>query len=116
MPLIDFSSTPFGTSLKCQPIYPAGRRLSYLKPEHQERIADAYHAFKDVEGFAQVASLADIRANDGNLSIPLYVRGKAVSDEKGVYAADGLKAAVKAWEKSSGTLNEAISGLLKMSD
>jgi type I restriction enzyme M protein len=54
------------------------RSMSYLKPEHQGRVADAYHAFKDVEGFAKVASLADIRANDGNLSIPLYVRGKLV--------------------------------------
>ena len=58
------------------------RSMSYLKPEHQQRIADAYHAFKDVEGFARLASLADIRANDGNLGIPLYVRGKSVSDEK----------------------------------
>ena len=38
------------------------RSMSYLKPEHQERVADAYHAFKDVEGFAKVASLVDIRA------------------------------------------------------
>ncbi len=75
------------------------RSMSYLKPEHQERVADAYHAFKDVEGFAKVASLADIRANDGNLSIPLYVRGKAVSDEKGEYVADGLKEAVKMWDQ-----------------
>ena len=85
--------------------------MSYLKPEHQGRVADAYHAFKDVEGFAKVASLADIRANDGNLSIPLYVRGKAVSDEKGVYAADGLKKAVKEWKESSKALLESISYL-----
>ena len=57
--------------------------MSYLKPEHQERIADAYHEFKDVECFAKVASQADIRANDGNLSIPLYVRGKVVSEGQG---------------------------------
>jgi len=94
------------------------RSMSYLKPEHQERVADAYHAFKDVEGFAKVASLADIRVNDGNLSIPLYVRridmrGKAIGDEKGEYAADGLKAAVKAWEESSAELQEKVDGLLK---
>jgi type I restriction enzyme M protein len=94
------------------------RSMSYLKPEHQERVADAYHAFKDVEGFAKVASLADIRANDGNLSIPLYVRridmrGKAIGDEKGEYAADGLKVAVKAWEESSAELQEKVDGLLK---
>jgi type I restriction enzyme M protein len=89
------------------------RSMSYLKPEHQERIADAYHAFKDVEGFAKVASLADIRANDGNLSIPLYVRGKAVSDEKGEYAADGLKKVVKAWTESSSSLSSVVKNLLK---
>lgn len=58
--------------------------------------------------------LADICANDGNLSIPLYVRGKAVSDEKGEYGANGMKEAVKIRTESSDKLKEAISGLLKM--
>jgi type I restriction enzyme M protein len=74
--------------------------------------ADMYHAFKDVKGFAKVASLAEIRANDGNLSIPLYVRGKAVSEEKGEYAADGLRAAVKAWEESSEKLDNLMHQLM----
>ena len=87
--------------------------MSYLKPEHQERVAGAYHAFKDVEGFAKVASLADIRANDGNLSIPLYVRGKAVSDEKGEYAAsDRLQEMIIAWKESSVLLSDKIKELL----
>jgi type I restriction enzyme M protein len=90
------------------------RSMSYLKPEHQERIADTYHAFKDVEGFAKVASLADIRANDDNLSIPLYVRGKVVSEAKGEYAADGLKAAIQAWDESSRLLNESVTQMLNL--
>ncbi len=89
------------------------RSVSYLKPEHQERVANAYHDFKDIEGFACVASLDDIRANEGNLSIPLYMRGKAVSEEKGEYAANGLKEAVKAWEESSAELHATIDDLLK---
>ncbi|MBN2116286.1 MAG: SAM-dependent DNA methyltransferase [Anaerolineales bacterium] len=89
------------------------RSMSYLKPEHQGRIADAYHEFKDIEGFAKVASLGDIRANDGNLSIPLYVRGKAVNEEKGEYAANGLKESVRTWEESSTRLNSSIEKLLK---
>jgi len=89
------------------------RSMSYLKPEHQQRIANAYHAFKDVEGFARVASLADVRANDGNLSIPLYVRGKSLSDEKGEYATNGLKTAIQAWEQSAANLDIAVSELLK---
>jgi hypothetical protein len=60
-----------------------------------------------------VASLADIRANDGNLSIPLYVRGKAISDEKGEYAADGLKMAVKDWKECSIQLQSTVTELLK---
>jgi len=74
------------------------RSMSYLKPEHQERIAAAYHDFKDIDGFAKVASLEDIRANEGNLSIPLYVRGKTVGEEKGEYVAGSLRTAIKDWE------------------
>jgi hypothetical protein len=47
------------------------------------------------------------------LSIPLYVRGKGVSEEKGEYTTDGLREAVRAWEESSNRLAESISGLLK---
>jgi type I restriction enzyme M protein len=91
------------------------RSMSTLKPEHQERIADAYHAFADVDGFAKVATLDEIRANDGNLSIPLYVRGKGVSEAKGGYsAADGLTEAVRAWEDSSAQLSVTVTDLLKV--
>jgi type I restriction enzyme M protein len=53
------------------------RAQSSLKPEHQERILDAYQAFADDLGFAAVASTADILGKDANLSIPLYVRRSA---------------------------------------
>jgi type I restriction-modification system DNA methylase subunit len=66
-----------------------------------------------VDGFAKVATLDEIRANDGNLSIPLYVRGKGVSEEKGEYAANGLREAVRAWEKSSVELQGTVENLLK---
>jgi type I restriction enzyme M protein len=88
------------------------RSMSYLKPEHQGRIANAYHDFKDIEGFAKVASLYEIRANDGNLGIPLYLRGKRVSEGKAEYAANGLKAALRAWEQSSRALEQCITDLL----
>ena len=89
------------------------RSMSYLKPEHQERIADVYHDFEDVVDFAKVASLAEIRANDGNLSIPLYVRGKAVSEPRGEYAINGLKQAAQMWEEGSNNLNKSIEQLLE---
>ncbi|WP_058556007.1 class I SAM-dependent DNA methyltransferase [Thiohalocapsa sp. ML1] len=50
------------------------RAYSFLKPEHQQRIADAYHAFTDQPGFCRVASLEQIAGNGHSLSIPLYVK------------------------------------------
>ena len=51
------------------------RSKSYLKPEHQTRILNAYQYFFDEPGFAAVVDREDILANDGRLSIPLYVKG-----------------------------------------
>ena len=51
------------------------RAQSFLKPEHQQRILNTFSAFADEPGFAKVATLAEINANNGNnLSIPLYVK------------------------------------------
>lgn len=50
------------------------RAQSFMKPEHQQRILSAYKTFADEPGFAKVATLAEIGANAGNLSIPLYVK------------------------------------------
>jgi len=54
------------------------RALSFLKPEHQQRILTAYEAFADQAGFAKVASLDDVTAHGYSLSIPLYVRRMVV--------------------------------------
>ncbi len=54
------------------------RAQSFLKPEHQQRILSAYRTFADVPGFAKVAKLSDIGGNQGNLSIPLYVKRQTV--------------------------------------
>lgn len=50
------------------------RAQSFLTPAHQQRILSAYKTFSDVPGLAKVATLADIRANAANLSIPMYVK------------------------------------------
>nr|WP_278436221.1 class I SAM-dependent DNA methyltransferase [Enterobacter mori] len=55
------------------------RAQSFLKPEHQQRILNAFNEFTDEPGFAKVATLADIAANAGNLSIPLYVRRLSIA-------------------------------------
>ena len=50
------------------------RAQSFLKPEHQQRILQALKAFVDEPGLAKVASVAEVIANAGNLSISLYVK------------------------------------------
>jgi type I restriction enzyme M protein len=49
------------------------RAMSFLRPEHQQRIEAAYRAFADEECFAKVATTEDIAAQGYSLSIPLYV-------------------------------------------
>jgi type I restriction enzyme M protein len=53
--------------------------VSFLRPEHQQRIRAAYEAFKNEPGFAKVLSLDDVAARGHSLSIPLYVK-RAVAD------------------------------------
>jgi type I restriction enzyme M protein len=50
------------------------RAQSFLRPEHQQRILDAYLAFDDEAGFTAVATTDAVLANGGNLSIARYVK------------------------------------------
>ena len=54
--------------------------VSFLKPEHQERIRTAYEAFEDEAGFTHVASIDEIGKKDYSLSIPLYVKRAALEN------------------------------------
>ncbi|MCF8373137.1 MAG: type I restriction-modification system subunit M [Bacteroidales bacterium] len=56
-----------------------GRAQNYLEPEHVNQIFDWYKAFADVENYVKVASLDDLKENDFNLNIPLYVE-KIIED------------------------------------
>jgi len=50
-----------------------GKAQNFPDPEHIAAIVGAYEAFEDVPGFAHVATLAEIQANDYNLNISRYV-------------------------------------------
>jgi len=87
------------------------RAQSFLKSGHIERILDVYRNFAEVEGFAHVATLNEIGANAGNLSIPLYVRRRKSAGNGGEANGDGeasLAAAVAAWERSSTELRVSM--------
>ena len=50
-----------------------GKNQNELSDEHIEKIINAYKNRKDIEKFAHVATLDEIKANDYNLNIPRYV-------------------------------------------
>lgn len=50
------------------------RAQSFLTRDHQLRILGAYRAFVDEPGFATVILTEEVLSNDGNLSIPRYVK------------------------------------------
>ena len=53
--------------------HPEVRKLNRLGDKHIEKIADAYKKFEDIDGFCRVVSLEEIKENDYNLNVTLYV-------------------------------------------
>ena len=56
-----------------------GRAQSYLEPEHVNQIFEWFNNYDDVENYVKVASKEDLKENDYNLNIPLYVE-KIIED------------------------------------
>ena len=92
------------------------RAQSFLTDAHLDRIVAAYRDFADVPGFARAVPLADIRAKDGNLSIPLYVAPAPVAEQaQAGYTSGnrgGLEAALADWLESSRKVRGALQVLL----
>jgi type I restriction enzyme M protein len=93
------------------------RAQSFLTDDHIERIVAAYRAFRDEPGFTRVATLAEIRAKEGNLSIPLYVApvtpANIVSEDKAAYGRPALDRALADWLESSQRLRQSLAAILK---
>lgn len=76
------------------------RAVSFLRPEHQQRIELAYKAFVDDEGFAAVASTQQLAAQAYSLSIPLYVKRKSAAAATSGAEQPTLQQAWQSWEAS----------------
>ena len=59
------------------------RAQSFLKPEHQAKILNAYQSFVDQPGFAAVVTNEDVLVQGGNLSIPRHVAKAPKSESNG---------------------------------
>jgi type I restriction enzyme M protein len=53
--------------------HPDVRKLNRLGDNHIEKIVKAYREFKNTDGFSRVVSLEEIKENDYNLNVTLYV-------------------------------------------
>ncbi|MXV51522.1 N-6 DNA methylase [Pedobacter sp. HMF7647] len=91
-----------------------GRAQNFLDKEHVEQIFKWYQDFNDVENHVKLASIDDLKENDFNLNIPLYVE-KIIEDNLPSVeeALADLKIAwdesLKAEEKFKNILKEFIS-------
>lgn len=56
-----------------------GRAQNFLESEHVQTIHTWLNAYTDVENYAKIASIAELKENDFNLNIPLYVE-KIIED------------------------------------
>ncbi len=75
-----------------------GRAQNFLEPVHVKQLFDWYTAFGNVENHVRVATLDDIKENDFNLNIPLYVE-KVIEDNL-PSVEEALADLKKAWRES----------------
>lgn len=53
--------------------HPEVRKLNQLADSHIAKIAKAYRQFKEIEGFSRIVGFDEIKENDFNLNVTLYV-------------------------------------------
>lgn len=89
------------------------RAQSFLTDDHLQRIVRAYQDFKEEPGFTRVVPIDTIRANEGSLSIPLYVsgEGQAQPGTANETQAPALDDAVADWLEGSRIVRESLSCL-----
>jgi type I restriction enzyme M protein len=90
------------------------RAQSFLTDEHLQRVVRAYQDFKDEPGFTRVVPIEEIRAKEGNLSIPLYVGGEtqAQTDAATETVTSALPNALAGWLESSTAVRQSLQSLL----
>ena len=78
-----------------------GRAQNFLEPHHVNQIYQWYKEYSDVENHVKIAILDDIRENDFNLNIPLYVE-KIIEDNLPTVE-EAMADLKQAWEKAQET-------------
>ncbi len=95
--------------------HPDVRRLNRLGEKHIRKIVDVYRKFEDIDGFARVVSLEEIKEKDYNLNVSLYVF--PVVEEEKIELAKELEDFKKIEEKEKiivGSAMEYVEKILKV--
>lgn len=87
-----------------------GRAQNYLEPEHVNQIFQWVNNYSDVENYVKIASIDDIKENDFNLNIPLYVE-KIIEDNL-PSVEEALNELKSAWKNCLGA-EERFNSILK---
>jgi type I restriction enzyme M protein len=82
---------------------------SFLSDEHISRIANSYKAFEPEDGFSAIATIEEILAKNGNLSIVTYVRPPKTKEDS-----VDVSAALQKWRITSAEVRNAADGLFKI--
>jgi type I restriction enzyme M protein len=75
-----------------------GRAQNYLESNHVSQIYSWYKSFADIENYVKVASIDDLKENDFNLNIPLYVE-KIIEDNLPTVE-EAVRDLKRAWNES----------------
>ena len=81
------------------------RTNAWLEPKHIKKISDAYWKFKDADAFAKIMTNKEVLENNGNLSLQLYVKQAANTNEHNI---EDLIAEIK---KGQNQINGSIDNL-----
>lgn len=84
------------------------KTISYLLPEHIDKMHNAYQNFKTEEGFTYVATIDEIIKKDGSLNIPLYIK-----DMDGEIVLEPQEA-MEDWNKASKDLKKSMNQLFEI--
>jgi len=87
------------------------RAQSFLTDAHIARIVATYESDDDMPGLSRVIPLEEIRTQQHNLSIPLYVRNESRITHAGGDLQASLQVAVRDWQVSSKKLRESMTVL-----
>ena len=87
-----------------------GRPKNFIPEPNIRKIADAYHAWKPVEKFARIITLAEAEQNDWNLSPSRYVDTGEAEQHRDV---QGIIDDLATLEAEAAALDDELNGILK---